>query len=69
VPLEVNTGETLPQGMEEQDTVQVTPLFESSFVTVAITLCEVPACTEDALGETETFTNGDGELEEPPLQP
>lgn len=68
--LGVNAGETLPQGIEEQATVHVTPLFESSFVTVAMTFCVAPACTVDTLGETETSgSEAGGVLEEPPPQP
>jgi hypothetical protein len=71
VPLGVDVGETLPQGMEEQDTVQVTPLAAGSSVTVAVTCWVEPGWTLAAPGETETVRTGGGGggLVEPPPQP
>jgi len=53
-PLAVAVGETVPQGVGEQDTVQVTPLFTGSLVTVAVNCAVSPACTVAVLGVTET---------------
>jgi hypothetical protein len=44
----------VPHGVGEQDTVQVTPLFVGSFVTVAVNCAVAPACTVAVLGVTET---------------
>ena len=48
----------MPHGIGEQDTVQVTPLFAESLVTVAVNCAVVPACTVAVLGVTETVTLG-----------
>jgi hypothetical protein len=53
-PLAVTVGETAPQGAREHDTIQVTPLFAGSFVTVAVNCAVAPACTAAVLGVTET---------------
>ena len=58
IPLAVAVGETVPQGVGEQDTVQVTPLFAGSLVTVAVNCAVAPACTVAVLGVTETVTLG-----------
>jgi hypothetical protein len=55
-PLAVVVGETVPHGVGEQDTVQVTPLFAESLVTVAVNCDVAPACTVAVLGVTETET-------------
>jgi hypothetical protein len=41
-PLAVAVGDTEPQGAVEHDTVQVTPLFDESFTTVAVKLAVCP---------------------------
>ena len=67
MPLGVDEGEMLPQGIEEQDSVQVTPLFKASLATVAMMFCIAPACTVDTVGETVTSgAGGAGGVEEPP---
>lgn len=43
VPLDVELGETVPQDAAEHETVQVTPLFVESFVTVDVNCAVVPA--------------------------
>ena len=45
-PLAVAAGETVPHGDAEHDTVQVTPLFAESLVTVATSVACVPFCSE-----------------------
>jgi hypothetical protein len=55
-PLGVAGGETVPHGVGEHDTVQVTPLFAESLVTVAVNCDVAPACTVSVLGVTETET-------------
>jgi hypothetical protein len=66
-PLAVALGETAPHGVGEHDTVQVTPLFAGSLVTVAVTCVVAPACTVVVPAETETLIAGGGvELVPPP---
>ena len=48
----------MPQGVAEHDTVQVTPLFAGSLVTVAVNFAVAPACTVAMLGVTETAIAG-----------
>ena len=55
-PLAVVAGEIVPQG--EHDTVQVTPLFAESLVTVAVNCVVVPAATVAEPGATETVIVG-----------
>lgn len=55
-PLAVAAGETDPHGAAEHDTVQVTPLFDESLMTVAVTCTEPPAGTVDGSSATETVT-------------
>jgi len=57
-PLGVVVGETEPQEVAEQETVQVTPLFEGSFVTVAVNCAVAPASTLAVPGLTETVIPG-----------
>jgi len=57
-PLAVAVGETVPQGVGVQDTVQVTPLFAGSLLTVAVNCAVAPACTVAELGATETVVPG-----------
>jgi hypothetical protein len=66
-PLAVAVGETVPHGVGEQDTVQVTPLFAGSLMTVAVNCAVAPACTVPVFGVTETPIAGGGvELIPPP---
>jgi len=53
-PLVVVGGETDPQGVAEQDTVQLTPLFAASLVTVAVTCTLPPAGTVEGSSATDT---------------
>ena len=48
----------MPQGVAEHDTVQVTPLFAGSLVTVAVNFAVAPACIVAVLGATETTIAG-----------
>jgi hypothetical protein len=57
-PLAVVAGETVPHGAAEHDTVQVTPLFAESLVTVAVNCAVVPAGTVAGFGATETVIVG-----------
>jgi hypothetical protein len=66
-PLAVALGETAPQGAGEHDIDQVTPLFDESLVTLAVTCVVAPACTVVVPAETETrIAGGGGELVPPP---
>ena len=58
VPLAVVAGETLPHDVEAHDTVQFTPLFAGSLVTVAMNCAVACGCTVAVLGETDTVTAG-----------
>jgi hypothetical protein len=63
VPLAVLVGLTLPQApvpVALQVTVQVTPEFDESFVTVAVTVNVAFAVTEVALAATETEITAGG---------
>jgi hypothetical protein len=53
-PLAVAVGKTVPQDAAEHDTVQVTPLFAGSLVTVAVKFAVPLVCTLAVLGEIET---------------
>jgi hypothetical protein len=55
-PLAVVAGETAPHSAAVHTTVQVTPLFAESLVTVAVNCAVPPACTVAVLGVTETVT-------------
>ena len=57
-PLAVAVGETVPHGVGEHDTVQVTPLFAGSLLTVAVNCAVAAACTVAELGVTETVVPG-----------
>jgi hypothetical protein len=57
-PLAVVVGETLPQGVVAQVTVQVTPFLLGSFTSVAVTWLVVLASTLVAAGVTLTPTEG-----------
>ena len=61
-PLAVAVGETVPHEAEEHDTVQVTPLFVGSLVTVAVNGAVAPASTVAVGGVTETETGVAGIL-------
>jgi hypothetical protein len=64
-PLAVAVGETVPHGDAEQVTVQVTPLFDESLVTVAVICAVAPACRVVTLAETEALI-AEVELVPPP---
>jgi hypothetical protein len=57
-PLADVDAESVPQDDEEQVTVQVTPLFAKSFVTVAVSGTAAPGCTVAVPGTTETLIPG-----------
>jgi hypothetical protein len=57
-PLAVAVGKTVPHGAAEHATVQVTPLFAGSLVTVAVNCAVAPACTVAELGATEIVVPG-----------
>jgi hypothetical protein len=57
-PLAVLSGETVPQGVGEQATLQVTPLLLGSPVTVAVNCVFAPANTVADEGDTATFVPG-----------
>ena len=57
-PLAVETGETVPHGADEQETVQVTPLLAESPTTEAASETLAPAMTVAVGGATETATEG-----------
>jgi len=52
-----------------QETVQVTPLFVGSLLTVAVNFCVRPSYTVAVAGDIETESGGGGELADPPPQP
>jgi hypothetical protein len=56
-PLAVALGKTVPHGAAEHDTVQVTPLFVGSLVTVAVSWAVPPASTMSVLWVTETVVS------------
>lgn len=58
VPLGVEVGATVPHGVAEHDTAQVTPLFAKSLVTAAVNCAVDPACTVAEEGATVTTTEG-----------
>ena len=60
-------GKTVPHIVAEHDTVQMTPLFAKSLVTVAVTCVVAPACTVVVPAETETMIGGAGVELVPPL--
>jgi hypothetical protein len=55
-PLAVAVGETVPHGPGEHDTVQVTPIFDGSPVTIAVICAVVPIGTVASLAVTETIS-------------
>jgi len=58
-PLAVVVGEILPQGAGEHDTLQLTPLWLGSLLTVATIFgTTVPACTDETSTVTETLIEG-----------
>jgi hypothetical protein len=57
-PLAVFSGETVPHGPGEHETLQVTPLLLGSFATVAVNCVLAPACTVAESGETTTLIPG-----------
>ena len=54
-PFFVDVGDTTPQGAAEHVTVQLTPMFAESFVTVAVNCCVPFAGTVAVAGETVTL--------------
>lgn len=54
VPLDVEAGDTLPQGPVGHDTDQLTPLAVESLLTVAVKLAVAPASTVAAVWESDT---------------
>ena len=68
-PLAVDVGDTEPQDGAEHETVQLTPLFAESLVTVAVNCCVFLACTVADVGETVTVIGGAGAFAEMPLHP
>jgi hypothetical protein len=56
VPLAVEVGETDPHGAGEQETVQLTPLFEASLETVAVNWLFAPGATVALEGATVTVS-------------
>lgn len=58
MPLGVDDGEMLPQGIEEHDTAQVTPLFAPSLFTVAVNCAALPATTVTPVAMRETVRAG-----------
>jgi hypothetical protein len=57
-PLAVPVGKTEPHGVGEHDTVQLTPLFAGSLLTVAVNCAVAAACTDAEFGVTTTETPG-----------
>ena len=53
-PLNVGLGAAFPQSTTLQDTVQVTPAFAGSPVTVAVNCAVAPACSVAVVGATVT---------------
>jgi hypothetical protein len=68
VPDAPEPGATLPQSDALQDTLHVTPLPESSPVTIAVTGSVAVASTELALADTTTLICGRTIIGEPPPQ-
>ncbi len=58
VPLGVEVGKTVPHDVTEHETVQVTPLFAESLVTVAVNCAVAPAASVAVFGATETVIPG-----------
>ena len=58
IPLAVDVGETPPQVVEEQDTVQLTPLLVESFTSVAVRGVVALPSTIGAAGVTAIPTEG-----------
>jgi len=57
-PVSVKFGCTLPHGAAEQDTLQVTPSFDESLSTVAVTCALAPAATVEDADLTDTLMGG-----------
>jgi hypothetical protein len=60
-PDALDAAESVPQLAPVQPAplnVHATPLFCASFVTVAVTLCVFPVCTDALVGFTDTLTGG-----------
>ena len=58
-PLRVEVGEILPQGADEHDTLQLTPLLLGSLPTIAMIFGTVPVAPTVAVdGVTEIVTEG-----------
>jgi len=58
-PLRVEVGEILPQGADEHDTLQLTPLLLESLPTIAMMLGTLPvASTVAVVGVMEIVTEG-----------
>jgi hypothetical protein len=57
--------ETVPHDAAEHDTVQVTPLFAVSLVTVAVNCAVAPACSVAEFGVTATEIPGTVTVSEP----
>jgi hypothetical protein len=69
-PLAVVVGETVPHGAEEQLTLHVTPMFEESLITCAVTPTVPPASNVLLLsGVMDTEMGNDCVDPLPPLQP
>jgi len=64
-PLAVTVGETAPQADCGHDTVQATPIFAESLVTVALKLAVARTCTVADVWESDTLMVDDV-LELPP---
>jgi hypothetical protein len=58
MPLNVAVGEIVPHGAGEHETVQVTPLFPGSLLTVAVNGAILPVRTVAESGVTETVVPG-----------
>ena len=68
-PLALLDGDTVPQAAPLQpapDTIQLTPLFAESFVTVAVSACVCPTCTVIVAGATLTAMAAAGGVGLPP---
>jgi len=66
--LKLEEGETVPHGAAEQVTLQVTPAYFGSLVTVAENCAVAFACTVADAGETATAMGG-GKADDDPPQP
>src|ERR1700686_5101942 len=64
-PLAVTVGETAPQADCGHDTIQATPIFAESLVTVALKLAVARTCTVADVWESDTLMVDDV-LELPP---